>query len=626
MLQILKNSQTSIVVRVKLRSALNGQGLTGLTFSSSGLVVGTIAGNEATTTAYTAAGSTIETIATLGTFAAPTATKCRFREVDAVNHPGLYELQIADARWAVASAKSLIVTVSGATNLIECDALVPLWSVDPFDAVRFGQAALPNAAAEAAGGLYTRGSGAGQINQPAPGMVDANVVRNAGTAITAASGVQEVKVASIAAAAITAASIAADAITDAKVAADVTIASVTGAVGSVTGNVGGNVTGSVGSVATGGIAAASFAAGAIDAAAIATDALGALELAAGAASEIATAVRTELATELGRVDVAVSTRLSTAGYTAPDNADIVAIKAKTDNLPTDPADASDVAASFSSVASTLATIASYVDTEVAAIKAKTDNLPASPAATGDAMTLTGAYDAAKTAATQTSVAALGSPMQAGAHVQLATAQDQYAPSKAGDAMALTAGERTTITAAIAGQVTTDHGAGSYQRNTEPLDAAATRAALGLATASLDTQLSGIPAAVRINLATELSRMDVAISTRLAASGYTAPANATIAAIAAEVALESSVQAVAAAIAALTIPTTTQIADGLLARNIAGGANGGHTLSSALKMIRNRVVFNDDGTFDVYEQDGTTIAFSGTFARAKKDALVETHPA
>lgn len=38
-----------------------------------------------------------------------------------------------------------------------------------------------------------------------------------------------------------------------------------------------------------------------------------------------------------------------------------------------------------------------------AIKAKTDNLPATPAATGDAMTLTAAYDAAKTAATQTSV-------------------------------------------------------------------------------------------------------------------------------------------------------------------------------------------------------------------------------
>lgn len=80
--------------------------------------------------------------------------------------------------------------------------------------------------------------------------------------------------------AITAASIAADAITDAKVASDVTIASVTGAVGSVTGNVGGNVTGSVGSVATGGITAAS----------IAADAIGASELAADAVAEIADAI------------------------------------------------------------------------------------------------------------------------------------------------------------------------------------------------------------------------------------------------------------------------------------------------------------------------------------------------
>jgi len=65
-----------------------------------------------------------------------------------------------------------------------------------------------------------------------------------------------------------------------------------------------------------------------------------------------------------------------------------AIKLKTDNLPSDPADASDIAASFSTVNSTLATMGGYIDTEVAAIKAKTDNLPASPAAVGDAMTLT----------------------------------------------------------------------------------------------------------------------------------------------------------------------------------------------------------------------------------------------
>ncbi len=56
---------------------------------------------------------------------------------------------------------------------------------NPFDAVRLGLTALPNAAAEAAGGLYTRGSGAGQINQPANGQVDANTVKVSGTNQTA---------------------------------------------------------------------------------------------------------------------------------------------------------------------------------------------------------------------------------------------------------------------------------------------------------------------------------------------------------------------------------------------------------------------------------------------------------
>jgi hypothetical protein len=38
-----------------------------------------------------------------------------------------------------------------------------------------GLTALPNAAAEASGGLYTRGTGAGQINQDANGRIDVNV-------------------------------------------------------------------------------------------------------------------------------------------------------------------------------------------------------------------------------------------------------------------------------------------------------------------------------------------------------------------------------------------------------------------------------------------------------------------
>lgn len=44
--------------------------------------------------------------------------------------------------------------------------------------------ALPNAAAEAAGGLYTRGTGAGQINQTNNGQIDANAARTGGTTNT----------------------------------------------------------------------------------------------------------------------------------------------------------------------------------------------------------------------------------------------------------------------------------------------------------------------------------------------------------------------------------------------------------------------------------------------------------
>lgn len=56
---------------------------------------------------------------------------------------------------------------------------------NPYDSVRLGLTALPNAAAEAAGGLYTRGTGAGQINQPANGQIDANTVKVGGTTQTA---------------------------------------------------------------------------------------------------------------------------------------------------------------------------------------------------------------------------------------------------------------------------------------------------------------------------------------------------------------------------------------------------------------------------------------------------------
>lgn len=236
------HSNTSNIVRFVLKHSTTGQGLTGLTSASSGLIISTIADNEATATTYTAAGSTIETITTLGTFAAPTATKCRFKEVDATNHKGLYEFQFADARFAVASARRLIISVTGATNLLDTDYEIQLVQFNPYDGVRLGLTALPNVVAAGNGGLPTvdasnavkvqSGTGANQISL-ASGLV--TVGTNNDKTGYSLSGTQTFNVTG-------------------NITGNLSgsVGSVTGAVGSVTGNVGGNVVGSVGSV-TGGV-------------------------------------------------------------------------------------------------------------------------------------------------------------------------------------------------------------------------------------------------------------------------------------------------------------------------------------------------------------------------------------
>ncbi len=99
-----------------------------------------------------------------------------------------------------------------------------------------------------------------------------------------------------------------------------------------------------------------MAAAVITATSLGADAITASKVAGDVGAEIAASVRTELTTELARIDAAITSRLSAAGYTAPDNA-------------------------------TIAAIAGFIDTEVAAIKAKTDLIPAVPAAVGSAMTL-----------------------------------------------------------------------------------------------------------------------------------------------------------------------------------------------------------------------------------------------
>lgn len=174
--------------------------------------------------------------------------------------------------------------------------------------------------------------------------VDANSVSNIGSGV--------INAAAIADGAIDAGAIAADAITAAK-------------------------------IADGAIDAATFAANAITSTVLANDAITAAKLHADVTTELQSGLATAASvaalnnlsaaqvnaeadaaladvgvtpTVTGRIDAAISTRLASAGYTAPDNSSITAIKAKTDNLPTDPADESLIEAAITAATSGLSTL------------------------------------------------------------------------------------------------------------------------------------------------------------------------------------------------------------------------------------------------------------------------------
>jgi hypothetical protein len=109
------------------------------------------------------------------------------------------------------------------------------------------------------------------------------------------------------------------------------VGSVTGAVGSVTGNIGGNIVGSVASVTAGVTVSTNN-----DKTGYALSTAGIQAVWDRGTSNLTTA------SSIGKllvddIDATVSSRLATSSYTAPDNASITAIKAKTDNLPATPA-------------------------------------------------------------------------------------------------------------------------------------------------------------------------------------------------------------------------------------------------------------------------------------------------
>ncbi len=194
-----------------------------------------------------------------------------------------------------------------------------------------------------------------------------------------------------------------------------TVSSVTGAVGSVTGNVGGDVLGSVASVASGVVVTTNndktgyALTAAYDAAKTAAQAGDAMDLVDAPNATAIAAIQSGLATV---ADIAALNDVSAAevadavwdealaGHTSVGSAGaaLSAAGSAGDPWATELPGAYGTGTAGKIIGDNLNAPVGTIDTIVDAIKAKTDNLPASPAAVGSEMTLTSAYDAAKTAA------------------------------------------------------------------------------------------------------------------------------------------------------------------------------------------------------------------------------------
>lgn len=173
----IKAGTTSKRIKVFIQdsSATTGAGLTGLVFNTASLTAYYIKDGDSATTVITLV------TATLGTY-----TSGGFKEVDATNMPGVYEIGIPNA--AIASGNCTHIFLRGAANMAQLPIEIELDAVDYQDGVRFGLTALPNVASGSAGALLTSGTGAAQLATTS-GLVTLAGVTHTGAVIPTVSDV-----------------------------------------------------------------------------------------------------------------------------------------------------------------------------------------------------------------------------------------------------------------------------------------------------------------------------------------------------------------------------------------------------------------------------------------------------
>lgn len=84
------------------------------------------------------------------------------------------------------------------------------------------------------------------------------------------------------------------------------------------------------------------------------------------------------------------------------------------------------------------------------------------------------------------------------------------------------------------------------------------------------------------------------------------------------------QVVAALPGELTAAANASVADKVLGRSLAGGADGGRTVRDALRAVRNKTELAA-GTLTVYEEDDATPAWTAAVTQASRDPLTGIDP-
>jgi hypothetical protein len=253
------------------------------------------------------------------------------------------------------------------------------------------------------------------------------------------------------------------------------------------------------------------------------------------------------AAKLDNLDAAISSRLATAGYTAP--LDAAGTRAALGMS------AADLDAQLDALATELANVEGFLDTEISDILAVTNKL-------NTALELDGAVYRFTTNALEQA------PTGGGSDPWNVALPGAYAAGKAGFILG------TFLDLAVSTRLAT----AGY---TAPLSAAGTRAALGMAAADLDTQLAAIITAV---------------GTRAAAGDAMT----------------------------LTAGERLAVADALLARNVAGGGSGTRTVKEALAVLRNRIAVAG-GTMTVYAADDVTPLWTAVATQTAGNPVSEIDP-